>query len=1356
MLRSPRTNGADNFVPSRHLALITQPVLGARSRSRKKTTNIIVETSTSTKEKLDSMTSSRRSSYNDSPPLILPINRIDTSQYQKKTNLNSHHESSDSGLDLSLSTNSSVQFQQYSQQHIPIHRPLSALNEDSSPDDGYHDEHQQESIDIIRLRCPPINFGRNRSMEDMISNNTREEQQHRSSSFSDERQQKLFLQKDKKMKRSSDGALLDILDTSPESTESYRRTNTTKNELLYTPNIQQHRSLNDLNNKTSSKVIRHESNIPTIINNLSTTHTIIRKPNTSTLKPLRKKTKLNILIEPSIPLTSSRLTGYDEQINAMTGTTSSSSNQTTPRSIRPLGLQQQQQQQQQQQHKSKAITQLAHYSNQEQMRAHVNRSVIERQHPVNLVKPVRPGVIQQRIPFDASPSKVNNLLLRYHGQQPQPSTTYHSNIQGSTPFKYAHKRENSQDQIEQIHNQRHFIGSIQRQQDKELSFEKTHQRNKFLKNRLPDENENIDEKQYTENILTSTPRRQYEHHVDTRQRQSNFNDSNRNSVADKYESVQSTNTTPKLQDANIIYRRQHRNVGYADDPIHINQSNEVDREIDGKQQTHGLKTTGIAIRNKNNNNEKKFNRTTEANSQYGPDHLHGAQKKPISTLQSRPSKVHFQTFENPINHNSPNETQIDQNLQSNQWRNSKYENDHHPWEKSQNESILKTIRIQPIHPKHTNIYNSKREREISQLSNISKGESIQSDEKKFNPKIIEKNSTNNLQSKSSTSWPIISEHDNNQQQFDIYEKITTYQSQLSTSPLSHDELVENNSNTPPPRTYRLMNDKQQKLLDGRYFIPSNNLQTSSVVGSSSHPSSCHTYPFTLTNDFENNNDIIIDHNSQLIKNKKNHSHVPDVYVLSDRESTQNTIDRQSSSSPLENISSNKKIYSPQEKIIQSTEQNEITSNYDSDDGWSDDSAELLYVDERYATEKRKITSSSHLPSQQPYHYQVQQQNVLLKQKGLEIAQNQRTQDLQIAEDQQKANILAAYESFLVDHLNRYGMTLNESISARFVARFKTLTAINQLDQNRKTFLIRLLFEAKLIVNDYNSSDPISSGIISLEEADLSKISLSHRVLQYLSLPKVNLTQSLFTYTILSCVNFYSTIIIECDFTHASILKTKNHCFPKSKQYIRTIFVEAIMNKVNLFQSEFIATDFTKSILVYANMRYFVCLECLFLDTNMFRADLSFSQILMDCNFQLTNLTKVLLLSTLFIQATFIDTIFTRIQTTEVQFERCSFTSIKFINCTLDKSLIVQSNFSNIYFNSVNLSKSIIRNVNFMNISMHYTNLSSTIFDQCTFINVDFNDAILTNATFLKCIFQPSLISNKQRLEVTSFNGSIFS
>jgi len=62
MLSSSQANGgADLFKPNHHLALITQPVLGARSRK---------------KDKTNSITNSHRSSYNDSPSLILPNNRV--------------------------------------------------------------------------------------------------------------------------------------------------------------------------------------------------------------------------------------------------------------------------------------------------------------------------------------------------------------------------------------------------------------------------------------------------------------------------------------------------------------------------------------------------------------------------------------------------------------------------------------------------------------------------------------------------------------------------------------------------------------------------------------------------------------------------------------------------------------------------------------------------------------------------------------------------------------------------------------------------------------------------------------------------------------------------------------------------------------------------------------------------------------------------------------------------------------------------------------------------------------------------------------------------------------------------------
>jgi hypothetical protein len=213
-----------------------------------------------------------------------------------------------------------------------------------------------------------------------------------------------------------------------------------------------------------------------------------------------------------------------------------------------------------------------------------------------------------------------------------------------------------------------------------------------------------------------------------------------------------------------------------------------------------------------------FSRTTpEINNQYGSDYSHGSQKPTLVPVQTRPSKINFQTFETPINRNSSIQTQIDQNQQVNQWQNSKYGNDHYPWQKSQVGSRSKLTRIQPINP---NNYDSRREKETSRLSNISKTDSIQYDEKQFKQKILDKNSSGHLQRNSPTSWLIISEHQNDQQQLNIYEKPNTVQSELSISPSPHDELSRENTNT--PRTYRLMiDDQQEQPIDGRYAVPPN-------------------------------------------------------------------------------------------------------------------------------------------------------------------------------------------------------------------------------------------------------------------------------------------------------------------------------------------------------------------------------------------------------------------------------------------------------------------------------------------------------------------------------------------------------
>jgi len=190
-----------------------------------------------------------------------------------------------------------------------------------------------------------------------------------------------------------------------------------------------------------------------------------------------------------------------------------------------------------------------------------------------------------------------------------------------------------------------------------------------------------------------------------------------------------------------------------------------------------------------------------------------------------------------------------------------------------------------------------------------------------------------FQTRSPTSWSIISDY---------------YQSSSSSSS-PHNQFINDKST----RTYRFIVIDEQKPLDGRYVIPTDNSQLPILVDSSSQTSSRHTYPFNCTPDLNNINNITL--------------------LNSPRELTEpNNIDQRSTlSSSLEQFSPRDRFPLPLGKTTISMREDDISTNYDSDDGWSDDSAELIYVDERYITPKKKIipSSSSHLISQQQQQQQ---------------------------------------------------------------------------------------------------------------------------------------------------------------------------------------------------------------------------------------------------------------------------------------------------------------------------------------------------------------------------------------------------
>ena len=262
--------------------------------------------------------------------------------------------------------------------------------------------------------------------------------------------------------------------------------------------------------------------------------------------------------------------------------------------------------------------------------------------------------------------------------------------------------------------------------------------------------------------------------------------------------------------------------------------------------------------------------------------------------------------------------------------------------KSPSPFVNRFIRATPI--QSMSINNFRRENNINRLSKIKLTQ--------FNKE--PKNSNQFFPTRSPIPWANISD-----QQIRHPPQFTSYQ---SSSSIEHNDSVDNKST----RTYPLMANDDQKPLDGRFVIPFNS-QLPVYIDSSSQTSSHHTHPFTCTDRPNNINDTNVENSSREVHESKNN---------------EERIDRRScsSSSSFERFSPTNRFPLPLGKVTVAMENDDISTNYDSDDGWSNDSAELIYIDEQYVTQKKKnITSSSHFISQQSHsQYQVQQQNILLQ------------------------------------------------------------------------------------------------------------------------------------------------------------------------------------------------------------------------------------------------------------------------------------------------------------------------------------------------------------------------------------------
>jgi uncharacterized protein YjbI with pentapeptide repeats len=219
--------------------------------------------------------------------------------------------------------------------------------------------------------------------------------------------------------------------------------------------------------------------------------------------------------------------------------------------------------------------------------------------------------------------------------------------------------------------------------------------------------------------------------------------------------------------------------------------------------------------------------------------------------------------------------------------------------------------------------------------------------------------------------------------------------------------------------------------------------------------------------------------------------------------------------------------------------------------------------------------------------------VLRDNRSLEIASRNRAQDLQISDEQHKDEILRDCQKTISKLIEKYGIQLNRTQSALLVARFAVKSAIKQLDPFRRSFLIHLLYDARLIT--YQPSDYRPA--ISLESTnltDINLVNLSHRKsLEYVSFIGAYMTRANFRQMNIHGVKFdrakieyadfslssnsWSCDLIDCDRNRKQKLCFENANLTSasfSKAFYDTVlFDNAYMTGVNLFNAIFIESDF---------------------------------------------------------------------------------------------------------------------------------------------------------------------------------------
>jgi uncharacterized protein YjbI with pentapeptide repeats len=181
-----------------------------------------------------------------------------------------------------------------------------------------------------------------------------------------------------------------------------------------------------------------------------------------------------------------------------------------------------------------------------------------------------------------------------------------------------------------------------------------------------------------------------------------------------------------------------------------------------------------------------------------------------------------------------------------------------------------------------------------------------------------------------------------------------------------------------------------------------------------------------------------------------------------------------------------------------------------------------------------------------------------------IALHNRLQEMELLHDQQKQIILDTYEQDLCQLLFKYSSMNNYHNTASndeddddervsLVIRTKTLHALRQLDPGRKILLIQLLIDSG-VQNRINISHADLSSLIFPPGSFYNQLQFINVIARKISLKRISLYQSNFSYSILDESSFSESNCSHADFSYASLQRT---------DWTNTDATQAVFNYSNL-------------------------------------------------------------------------------------------------------------------------------------------------------------------------------------------------